>query len=75
MTCPTTAGSHAPAPDTASIADLSQFDERWTIEYETERSVWSAEQRSADGHSFRYIVERSPASLAAKLLTAETAAP
>jgi hypothetical protein len=30
----------------------------------------TAEQRSADGHSFRYIVERSPASLAAKLLTA-----
>lgn len=53
------------------ITDLSKFRERWSIEYETARSVWSAEQRSADGHTFRYIVERTPASLAAKLANAE----
>jgi hypothetical protein len=69
-----TTGSQAPAPDTDSIAVLrQQFGKRWTIAYEPDRSVWSAEQRSADGHSLRYICQHSPASLAAKLLAAETA--
>jgi hypothetical protein len=69
MTCPTTTGQ-APDPEAGSALH-QQFGERWQIAYEPDRLVWSAEQRSADGHSLRYICEHSPASLAAKLLAAE----
>ncbi len=65
---------HTPMADLASvsISELCQrFADRWTIVYEPAPAVWSAEQRSADGHQLRFICDKTPAGLAGKLAVAE----
>lgn len=49
-----------------------RYGDRWQIACEGP-GHWSAERRSPDGRSLRYICADTPAGLAAKLDTAETA--
>jgi hypothetical protein len=65
----------APA-DLAAVVLLAMYGGRWNIVARPGGlDVWSAERQSPDGRSIRYIVERSPGELAAKLETAEMVEP
>lgn len=60
-----TAGAEPPA-----ITDLMQeYGERWIIAYGPDLAVWTAERRSAARP--RYICDREPGALAAKLAATE----
>jgi len=62
---------------TADLADpLLPFRGRWEIAaHPGGLGIWSAEHRSTDGRSIRYIVAPTAAELAAKLQAAELAEP
>jgi hypothetical protein len=67
-----------PAPEPASAIGGTElrerYGDRWRIACEAP-GVWSAERRSPDGRSLRYICAETPAELAAKLATAEVVVP
>lgn len=71
--------SHPPTPPATPLphdALLAAYAERWEIiERPGGLPVWSAERRSGDGRSVRYLVARSPRELAQKLETAEVVEP
>lgn len=66
-----------PAPQPAySLDDLRRlYGHAWEIIQHTSLPVWSAEHKSGDGRSVRYIVAYSAAELAAKLETAGVVEP
>jgi len=65
-----------PTDDLAAITAIDQrFGRRWTISYHPVLGNWSAERRSADGRSIRYICARTGDELAAKVETAQTVEP
>lgn len=67
---PTPATGSATAPITSQ--DLQErFGERWQIDREMLTGIWTAERRSADGRSRRFIAAREAVELAVKLEAAE----
>jgi hypothetical protein len=68
---------HGRAASTRSTAQpaitglIQDYGAGWTIAYQLDLSVWSAERRSPDGRSRRFICDREPALLAARLADAE----
>jgi hypothetical protein len=68
---------HGRAAGTRSTAQpaitglIQEYGGRWTIAYQLDLSVWSAERRSQDGRSRWFICDREPALLAARLADAE----
>lgn len=75
MTDPTSPASPAPSslpPD----ALLAEYEDRWEILARPGGlDVWTAEHRSRDGRSIRYLVGRTPGELAGKLASAEVVEP
>ena len=66
-----------PPPSPVTLAELvRRYGGEWEIiAHATDLPVWTAEHRSGDGRSIRYIVAHSPAELAAKLESAGTVEP
>jgi len=63
-------------PAAVTFAGLrARYGRRWALREEAGYGLLTAEQRTADGRSIRYLVAQSPAELARKIERAEAAAP
>ncbi len=72
----TISDDHLPHHDREALAALRSGFGAWDIQFRPGGlPVFTAERKSGDGRSIRYLVAHSPAELAAKLETAGTVAP
>src|SRR5258708_33564639 len=66
-----TPGTQAATSPITSQDLQDRFGERWQIDREPLTAIWTAERRSPDGRSRRFIAAREAAELASKLAAAD----
>jgi hypothetical protein len=64
----------APDDDDAALTALRERFPEWDVRYEAALHVWTAELRSADGKSLRFLAGHTLNELAVRLETATTVA-